>query len=408
MADWCSINEIPELKALLAPPMPPPMKAGPPPVPLPPKMPRASVTAAAPSAVSSMNPNESQKPSSLIPTNADSRWVEKLTADKVPYYYNTGSESVSWDKPNCLKSAEEKQQDDGEWVWVSDPVEAWVPARVKSRSGDSVTVILPNNSKKTVTKSPTEPLWSLNQSSLTRPVDDMVMVESLNHAQMIHLLKSRYNEDHIYTWVGASHSVLVSINPFKQLPIYTVNTMADFAHSSPNRLDPPHTFAIANSAFQNMSKEGSNQAILISGESGAGKTEATKQCFNFLAEIAGSELQLEQKILNANPILEAFGNAKTLRNNNSSRFGRWTEINFSPKGQIIGASIENYLLEKSRVVHQNAGERNYHIFYQVPPHSLLCPAPTHPPSPGSARHHRSFAPVSLALSRSLTLVPSAI
>jgi myosin heavy subunit len=359
MPDWRPINEIAELKDLLSAPQPPPMRSGPPPVPLPPKIPRAAASAA---------PNEhghEKKPSNFVPGDNDKSWVEKLTADKVPYYFNTASETVSWDKPNCLKTAEEKQHDDGEWVWVSDPTEAWVPARVKSRNGDSVSVILPNNSKKTVNKSPTEPLWPLNHSSLARPVDDMVMVESLNQAQMIHLLKSRYNEDHIYTWVGASHSVLVSINPFKQLPIYTVNAMADFAHSSPNRLDPPHTFAIANSAFQNMSKEGSNQAVLISGESGAGKTEATKQCFNFLAEIAGSELQLEQKILNANPILEAFGNAKTLRNNNSSRFGRWTEINFSSKGQIIGASIENYLLEKSRVVHQNSGERNYHIFYQV-------------------------------------------
>jgi myosin heavy subunit len=96
-----------------------------------------------------------------------------------------------------------------------------------------------------------------------------------------------------------------------------------------------------------------------------GKTEATKQCFNFLAEKAGSETGLEQKILNANPVLEAFGNAKTLRNNNSSRFGRWTAIHFNASGNIIGASIENYLLEKSRVVSQNEGERNYHIFYQV-------------------------------------------
>jgi myosin heavy subunit len=193
----------------------------------------------------------------------------------------------------------------------------------------------------------------------------MVMVDSLNVGQMIHLIKARYNTDQIYTWVGASHSVLVSINPFKQLPIYTVNAMAEFSQSSPNRLDPPHTFAIANSAFHYMRSEGRNQAILISGESGAGKTEATKQCFNFLAEIAGSEMAVEQKVLNANPLLEAFGNAKTLRNNNSSRFGRWTEINFSDRGQIIGASIENYLLEKSRVVHQNVGERNYHIFYQL-------------------------------------------
>lgn len=368
MPDWRSINEIPELKDLLHAPPPPPMRAGPPPVPLPPKIPPRTTTTTTPSASSTNTPTANtpvEKAKNFLPSDDDRSWIEKLTADKVPYYYNTTSESVSWDKPNCLKTAEEKQQDDGEWVWISDPVEAWVPARVKSRNGDSVSVVLSNNSKKTVNKGPSEPLWPLNKSSLTRPVDDMVMVESLNQAQMIYLLKSRYNEDKIYTWVGASHSVLVSINPFKQLSIYTVNTMSEFAHSSPNRLDPPHTFAIANSAFQNMSKEGTNQAILISGESGAGKTEATKQCFNFLAEIAGSELQLEQKILNANPILEAFGNAKTLRNNNSSRFGRWTEINFSAKGQIIGASIENYLLEKSRVVHQNTGERNYHIFYQV-------------------------------------------
>jgi myosin heavy subunit len=367
MPDWRSINEIPELKALLSTPPPPPaMKAGPPPMPKVPTRPSQPAAPAAPVSPAKKVPQEANlKPRAQLPADDDRSWVEKFTADKVPYYYNTVSESVSWDKPNCLKTAEERHQDEGEWVWVSDPVEAWVPARVKSRTGDSVSVQLQNGSKKTVAKSSSEPLWTLNPSSLTRPVEDMVMVDSLNQAQMIHLLKTRYNNDEIYTWVGASHSVLVSINPFKQLPIYTVNVMADFSHSSPNRLDPPHTFAIANSTFQNMSRGGGNQAILISGESGAGKTEATKQCFNFLAEIAGSELQLEQKILNANPILEAFGNAKTLRNNNSSRFGRWTEINFSPKGQIIGASIENYLLEKSRVVHQSSGERNYHIFYQV-------------------------------------------
>lgn len=205
----------------------------------------------------------------------------------------------------------------------------------------------------------------LVRSSLNRLVDDMVMVEGLNHAQMIYLLKARYMKDEIYTWVGASHTVLVSINPFKQLPIYTVNMMAQFSKSAMNRLDAPHTFAIAASAFRNMQINEKNQAILISGESGSGKTEATKQCFNFLAEIAGSELQLEQKILQSNPVLEAFGNAKTIRNNNSSRFGRWTEINFSHRGQIIGASIENYLLEKSRVVEVGHNERNYHIFYQL-------------------------------------------
>ena len=208
--------------------------------------------------------------SASAPDENDQSWVEKFTADAVAYYYNTSTESVSWDKPNCLKTAEERQQEEGEWVWVTDPKEVWLPARIKSRQGTSVSVVLQNGTKKTVTISPEEPMWPLLQSSLSNLVEDMVMVESLNHAQMMHLLKARYNRDDIYTWVGASHSVLVSINPFKQLPIYTVNVMADFAHASPNRLDPPHTFAIANSAFQNMTKEGLNQAILISGESGAG------------------------------------------------------------------------------------------------------------------------------------------
>jgi len=108
-----------------------------------------------------------------------------------------------------------------------------------------------------------------------------------------------------------------------------------------------------------------NQSILISGESGAGKTEATKQCLAFFAEVAGSESNVEQKIVQANPILEAFGNAKTLRNNNSSRFGKYMEIHFDKFGKIVGARTENYLLEKSRVVTQTPGERNYHIFYQL-------------------------------------------
>jgi myosin heavy subunit len=264
-----------------------------------------------------------------------------------------------------LKTDAERQETDGEWVWISDPEDVWIPARVKVRQGNQLIVILLDNTAVTINASSDEPLWPLRKISLDSIVDDMVMVDSLNQAQMVHLLKQRYMRDEIYTWVGASHSVLVSINPFKQLPIYTATTMAEFAHPSPNKLDSPHTFAIASSAFQHMRSHLQNQAILISGESGAGKTEATKQCFNLLAEIAGSESALEQKILNANPVLEAFGNAKTLRNNNSSRFGRWTAIHFSPSGHIIGALIENYLLEKSRVVHQLKGERNYHIFYQV-------------------------------------------
>jgi len=160
-------------------------------------------------------------------------------------------------------------------------------------------------------------------------------------------------------------AVLVSVNPFKTLPIYTVSSMEEHSKPSPNRLPPPHTFAIAQSAYMKLKLECQNQSVLISGESGAGKTEATKQCLSFLAEVAGSENNVEQRILNANPVLEAFGNAKTLRNNNSSRFGRWMEVQINERGAICGCRIENYLLEKARVSKQTNGERNYHIFYQL-------------------------------------------
>jgi myosin heavy subunit len=376
MDEWKPIESVQEIVKLIdapRPPPPPPSRQNPqapPPPPMAasrnPPPPAAPLGGSTPALKS---PTGKAKSITGAGANGKNGWSERVTSDGVAYYHNSLTDSVTWDKPNELKTDLERRHDDGEWVWVTDPSEAWVPAKVLTRNGNKVTLQMSNGSSNTVTSGPNEPLWPLSKSSLTNLVDDMVMVDSLNPAQMIHLLKSRYLQNQIYTWVGASHTVLVSINPFKLLPIYTVNTMTEFAHPSPNKLDPPHTFAIASSAYYHMRQSDplqvANQAILISGESGAGKTEATKQCFNFLAEKAGSETGLEQKILNANPVLEAFGNAKTLRNNNSSRFGRWTAIHFSSKGSIIGASIENYLLEKSRVVFQNEGERNYHIFYQL-------------------------------------------
>ena len=144
--------------------------------------------------------------------------------------------------------------------------------------------------------------------------------------------------------------MLVSLNPFKRLPIYGADALSANAAPAPNTVRDPHTYAIASAAYHYIRREAKDTSILISGESGAGKTEATKQCLNFLADTAGSESGLEQRILRANPILEAFGNAKTLRNDNSSRFGRWMEVHFFAsgrnEGEIAGAFVENYLLEK--------------------------------------------------------------
>ena len=196
------------------------------------------------------------------------------------------------------------------------------------------------------------------------------MLESLETPLIAHCLRHRYTLDEIYTWVGADHSVLISVNPFKRLAIYGSKQLAAFAAPAPNKLQPPHTYAIANAAYRSLMSSRSSQSILISGESGAGKTEATKQCLAFLAEVAGSQSGLEQRMLQANPVLESFGNAKTLRNDNSSRFGRWMEVHFHSsgphEGSIAGAFVENYLLEKSRVIAQmQPGERSYHIFYQL-------------------------------------------
>ncbi|EGB10675.1 hypothetical protein AURANDRAFT_22513, partial [Aureococcus anophagefferens] len=303
--------------------------------------------------------------------SANAHWVEKVTVDGVAYYHNAALEKVTYDKPDELKSADELKTESGSWVWVRDDAEAWLPARVVSKLGQGTVKVQMRDSGKglTLKQSDNQPLWPLTLSSLGRLEDDLVMLDSLNQAAMVHDLKERYKSDDIYTrvavWVGASHTVLVSINPFKRLPIYGVNLMREFAEPAPNRLLPPHPFAVANGAYLRLRVDAENQAILISGESGAGKTEATKQCLSFLAEVAGSTNNVEQRVLSANPVLEAFGNAKTVRNNNSSRFGRWMEVHFDNRGAIASARVENYLLEKSRVCGQAKDERSYHVFYQL-------------------------------------------
>ena len=208
--------------------------------------------------------------------------------------------------------------------------------------------------------------WPLVPSSLKLIEDDLIMLNDINKGLIMHTLRARYMKNDLYTWVGASHSVLVSVNPYVRLDIYGEDQIQEHRVKSPNKIVPPHVFDIANDSYDSMLFDSIDQSILISGESGAGKTEATKQCLKFIASIAGSENNVETKILQANPVLEAFGNAKTIRNNNSSRFGKWIEVYFKQGEQsITSAKIINYLLEKSRLVHQQGAERNFHIFYQM-------------------------------------------
>ncbi|XP_049743897.1 unconventional myosin-VIIb [Elephas maximus indicus] len=200
---------------------------------------------------------------------------------------------------------------------------------------------------------------SLMHPNSVQGVDDMIRLGDLNEAGMVHNLLIRYQQNKIYTYTG---SILVAVNPFQALPLYTLEQVQLYYRHHVGEL-PPHVFAIANSCYFNMKRNKRDQCCIISGESGAGKTETTKLILQFLATVSGQHSWIEQQVLEANPILEAFGNAKTVHNDNSSRFGKYIDIYFNHSGVIEGARIEQFLLEKSRVCRQAPDERNYHIFY---------------------------------------------
>ncbi|XP_069509649.1 unconventional myosin-Ia [Ambystoma mexicanum] len=195
-------------------------------------------------------------------------------------------------------------------------------------------------------------------------VGDMVLLEEPELKPIVSNLRERFDHDEIYTYIG---NVVISVNPYKPLPIYTPEKIQQYRNCNFFELKP-HIYAIADEAYQSLRDRDKDQCILITGESGAGKTEASKLVMSYVAAVCnkGAEVnQVKEQLLQSNPVLEAFGNAKTLRNDNSSRFGKYMDIEFDFKGEPIGGVITNYLLEKSRVVKHVKGERNFHIFYQL-------------------------------------------
>ncbi|XP_036964770.1 unconventional myosin-Ib isoform X4 [Acanthopagrus latus] len=195
-------------------------------------------------------------------------------------------------------------------------------------------------------------------------VGDMVLLEPLSEESFIANLKNRFDHNEIYTYIG---SVVISMNPYRSLPIFTPEKVEEYRNRNFYELSP-HIYALADEAYRSLRDQDKDQCILITGESGAGKTEASKLVMSYVAAVCGKGQEVnkvKEQLLQSNPVLEAFGNAKTVRNDNSSRFGKYMDIEFDFKGDPLGGVISNYLLEKSRVVKQPRGERNFHIFYQL-------------------------------------------
>ncbi|KAG0453292.1 hypothetical protein HPP92_025956 [Vanilla planifolia] len=255
----------------------------------------------------------------------------------------------------------------GSQVWVADRDDAWIDGEVLEVHGDDVKVSCVSG--KIVTAKVTS-LYPKDTEASPCGVDDMTKLAYLHEPGVLQNLQSRYDLNEIYTYTG---SILIAVNPFRRLPhLYDTHMMEQYKGATFGELSP-HVFAVADAAYRLMINEGVSQSILVSGESGAGKTESTKMLMRYLAymggRVAAEGRTVEQKVLESNPVLEAFGNAKTVRNNNSSRFGKFVEIQFDQRGKISGAAIRTYLLERSRVCQVSDPERNYHCFY------MLCAAP---------------------------------
>eukprot|EP01133_Synstelium_polycarpum_P013441 gene13441-15840_t len=284
---------------------------------------------------------------------------------------------------------------EGMGVWVPDQQLEWIAVEVVSQNDNEV-VVRTEDGEREMTVQHSKVF--LKNPDILEGIDDLAALSYLHEPAILHNLHHRYNLNQIYTYIG---KILIAINPYTSLPLYGREMISAYYGKQLGALSP-HVYAVAEDAFKDMRYDGASQSILVSGESGAGKTETTKFILQYFAAMGNlikssgsgqpglstssssipasplsppasstgakkpaSEKSIEERVLESTPLLEAFGNAKTLRNDNSSRFGKFIEIHFNEMGSIIGAKILTYLLEKSRLVRQVYNERNYHIFYQL-------------------------------------------
>ncbi|XP_062362348.1 myosin-1B isoform X6 [Cinclus cinclus] len=284
-----------------------------------------------------------------------------IFGEAAPYLRKSEKERIeAQNKPFDAKSS----------VFVVHAKESYVKSTITSRESGKITVKTEGGETLTVKE---DQIFSMNPPKYDK-IEDMAMMTHLHEPAVLYNLKERYAAWMIYTYSGL---FCVTVNPYKWLPVY--NPEVVLAYRGKKRQEaPPHIFSISDNAYQSMLTDRENQSILITGESGAGKTVNTKRVIQYFATIAASgdkkkeeqtsgKMQgtLEDQIISANPLLEAFGNAKTVRNDNSSRFGKFIRIHFGATGKLASADIETYLLEKSRVTFQLKAERSYHIFYQI-------------------------------------------
>jgi myosin heavy subunit len=293
-------------------------------------------------------------------------WVTSFSNGELLYFHSETGEVTSLCPQELL-------DEDGSYVWIAHDEEIFLPCKIIETNDELLSVESLNGHLMNI-NSPSvgEAIPSIR--SLLKLPNDLIEMDSISQPAVYYTLRARFLQDQIYTSLG---DILLIVNPFKFLPNPSMETISTRVTETVTTPPPPHPYLTAARAYDEMLHSNINQTILIGGESGSGKTETTKTCLRYLSHISNhldpgsvsasphSLNHVEGRIMASNPLLEAFGNAKTIRNDNSSRFGKFLELIYSRSGVITACRTTSYLLEKCRVHRQNTGERNYHIFYQL-------------------------------------------